>query len=440
MMRSTTTGRDKSAAALARKARSMLAPIEDDLVQLLQNLVRTDSVSLGADGNEMAAQQVLADFCKHHQIDGELYDTAKLLSRSSHPLVRRQRNYVNRPNFVVRLGGCGRGRSLLLSGHVDTVPPQPQGWRDGPLSGAVRGGRLYGRGAWDMKGGLAAQFAVAASLKRAGATLAGDLIVESVVDEEWAGGGGTLAGRLRGDNADACCIPEGTGLSVVRATRGGYFVDITASAGDPSAYFSTEEVLNPVLPMGRLLAWVEKWKLRRSRVRPGQTYKDFSDPAPVQVLALEANRFDPHTPWSVPLTARLRIYFQFLPHEDQPAVIADIRRSFDKFVAGEKFFRRSPPKWTPIVEPPLLGHELGADHPWTACMSASASAAIGKPAKVSAAPYPCDAFICQREFGIPTLLFGPSGSGAHNVNECVTLASVKQTARSLLTAALMWCA
>ena len=424
--------------ALTTDAAKILRPFRKTLVSLLRELVRANSVAIPPHGNEMAVQKVLQRFCRSNRLVAELYST-EFLTRSDHPYVRRDRDYRGRPNLIARIGGSGRGRSLLLSGHADTVPPGRGQWAASPWSGVVRDGRLYGRGSFDMKGGLAAQFVAAAALRRAGVKLGGDVLCESVVDEEWAGGGGTLAGRLRGDNADAAVIAEGTGLAVVRATRGGHFFEVTATAGDPSAYFSKQEVLSPATPMGRLLGWVDQWTLRRQAIRARGAYRDFADPAPVQVLALEANRFDPEVPWSTPQTARLRLYFQFLPQEDVPAVLRRVRRSFDAFCAKDPFFRAYPPTWHNIVDPPLLGHELPATHPWTRTLAGAVAAVMGREATVSAAPYPCDAFLLQREFGIPTLLFGPTGSGAHNVDECVELESVAQTAQAMIAAAMAWC-
>ena len=299
----------------ARDARRLLRPLREETIALAQALVRVDTVAIPPDGHETAAQKLLAGALRGHGIEVELYDTG-FLSRSRHRFVRRDRNYRGRHNLVARVPGTGRGRSLLLSGHVDTVPTRPNPWRDSPWSGVIRRGRLYGRGSWDMKGGLAAQCAVAIALRKAGLRPGGDLIVESVVDEEFAGGGGTLAGRLHGTTADACAIAEPTNEEVLRASRGGHFFDVVCRAGDPSAYFSKDEVVSPAVPMGRLLGWIDSWTAMRRQVDRGETYRDFPDPAPVQVLALEANRFDPDIPWSVPLEARVRVYFQFLPHED----------------------------------------------------------------------------------------------------------------------------
>src|SRR5690348_10747170 len=165
-------------------ARKLVAPLENDLVALVQALVRTDTVSIPPTGTETAGQRVLRDFLAAHGVEAELYDTA-FVRQSGHPGVRFDRDYTGRQNLAARLAGTGRGRSLLLNGHMDTVPPGRAPWQDSPWSGALRDGRIYGRGGFDMKGGLAANFIVACALKRAGVRPGGDLICEAVVDEEW---------------------------------------------------------------------------------------------------------------------------------------------------------------------------------------------------------------------------------------------------------------
>lgn len=416
----------------------MLRPLQRQIVRLLQEMVRADSVNRPPNGTEMRAQRVLQDFFRTWNIRPEMYPL-DLLGTSNHRCVRGDRNYKGRKNLAVRFGGAGRGRSLLLNGHVDTVPPGIHGWSDSPWSGRLRRGRIYGLGSFDMKAGLVAQAAVMVALQRAGAKLGGDLIFESVVDEEWGGGGGTLAGRLRGDNTDAAVISEGTQLQILRASRGGFVVDLHVSAGDATAYFSRAEVLSPGVPLGRLLGWVDGWAVRRRTLRAEGAYADVEDPAPVQVLAVEANRMDRDVPLSVPTTGAIRVYCQFLPEEDVDAVIGEMRRSLLEFQKCDHFFRHHPIEWKPLYDPPLLGHELSEDHSWTECMRSSAEHVQGTAPAISVAPYPCDAFLLQREFGIPTLLFGPCGGGAHNPDEYVEVPSVMTTAEVLLTAALQWC-
>jgi acetylornithine deacetylase len=191
--------------------------------------------------------------------------------------------------------------------------------------------------------------------------------------------------------------------------------------------------------MGRLLGWIDSWTAKRRQVDRGETYRDFPDPAPVQVLALEANRFDPDVPWNVPLEARVRVYFQFLPHEDVPACVAGIEDSLRDFAAADPFFREHPLEVRRLVDPPLEGHELAAGHPWTRCLHGAARGVLGSEVPLTAAEWPCDAFLTQKHFGIPTLLFGPRGAGAHNADEYVETASIPRTAEVYLAAALEWC-
>ena len=415
----------------------LIRPLRSSLKRLLQELVRTSSVAVLAGGDETRAQRVLQRFFREQGIKADLYDTEFILE-SDFKQVRRYKPYAGRKNLSVRLEGSGRGKSLLLNGHIDTVPSGKGEWSRSPWSGEFRKGRVHGLGSFDMKGGLVANAAVVCALYRAGIRTGGDVLFESVVDEEWGGGGGTIAARQRGSTADACVIPEGTQLEIYRATRGGFVVDLIVDAGDPTAYFSKAEVVSPALPLGRLLGWVEGCGKKRAKVRNRRAYASFPDPAPVQVLAVESNRLDADVPLSVPSRATVRVYWQFLPEEDVDAVIADLKTQLEKFCAADSFFAKYPVEWRPLIGGPLYGTELPADHPWLHCMEESAASVLRREVVITAAPYPCDAGLIQKDFGIPTLLFGPCGAGAHNPDEYVEFDSVLQTAEVLLASALAW--
>lgn len=421
----------------AANAARLIRPLRSSLKRLLQELVRTGSVAMLTDGDEAPAQRVLQRFFRGEGIRAELYETSFILE-SSFSQVRRYKSYAGRKNLSVRLEGSGRGKSLLLNGHIDTVPSGSGQWSRSPWSGEFRDGRVHGLGSFDMKGGVVANAAVICALRRAGIRPGGDILFESVVDEEWGGGGGTIAARLRGDKADACVIPEGTQLEIYRATRGGFVVDLIVDAGDPAGYFSESEVVSPALPLGRLLGWVADCAQTRRKVRNKGAYSGFPDAVPVQVLAVEANRLDPDVPLSVPARATVRVYWQFLPEENVDAVITDLRRKLEKFCDADPFFRKYPVQWVPLIGGPLYGTEVASDHPWLRCMQESAAGVLQRPVVTTAAPYPCDAGLMQREFGIPTLLFGPCGAGAHNPDEYVEFDSVVQTAEVLLASALAW--
>ena len=130
--------------------------------------------------------------------------------------------YVDRPNVVGTWRGSGGGRSLILNGHSDVVPAGPRDlWTYEPYGGVIADDRIYGRGASDQKGGIAAMIMAVQVLSDLGVTPRGDVIVESVVNEELGGYNGTLACCVKGYLADAAIVTEPTQLEIVAATKGG---------------------------------------------------------------------------------------------------------------------------------------------------------------------------------------------------------------------------
>jgi len=184
-------------------------------VRLAQELTRIPSVT----GDERAAQDHVAAALTAAGLEVERFE-ADLARLKAHP--RFPGMEVDRQEAVLVAGTLGAkgDRTLILNGHVDVVPPgDRQPWLASPWSGHVHAGRLYGRGAADMKAGLAVGIAAAAALKKSGLPLRGRLIVHSVVGEE-DGGIGTFAMLDRGYRADAAIILEPTRLRIIPAQAG----------------------------------------------------------------------------------------------------------------------------------------------------------------------------------------------------------------------------
>ena len=139
--------------------------LRDEVTQLLQELIRLDTVN--PPGNETQAAELLRDYLGDHGVESELYARTP-----------------ERANLVARLPGSGGGPSLLLLSHTDTVPADPGEWLVNPWSGEVRDGELWGRGALDMKGHVAAEAVALASLAREGFEPAGDVVFAACADEE----------------------------------------------------------------------------------------------------------------------------------------------------------------------------------------------------------------------------------------------------------------
>ena len=196
-----------------------VASRRDHLVSLLADLVRTPSENRAPRGAELACQQLLANRLARIGCPPHLYEPDSVPALLTHPLYWPGRDYRQRPNLVATLPGAGGGRSLLLSGHIDTVPAGSLPWSRPPFGATVEGIRLYGRGAWDMKAGVAANLFVLEAIHELGIRLRGDLLFESVVDEEFGGVNGTLAGRVAGYRADAAIVGEPSGRYLWILTR-----------------------------------------------------------------------------------------------------------------------------------------------------------------------------------------------------------------------------
>jgi acetylornithine deacetylase len=185
---------------------------------LLAELVRVPSVSGSAAENDLQARLATLLQAEGLEVDHWRILLAETLAAPGFPGAEVPR--AEAWGLVGRLAGRSQGPSLLLNAHVDVVPPgDPDAWTTDPFGGRVEGGTLYGRGACDMKGGLIAALAAVRALRRARVPLGGDVLVACVQGEE-DGGLGTFAMLRRGWRADACVIPEPTGLDLVPATAG----------------------------------------------------------------------------------------------------------------------------------------------------------------------------------------------------------------------------
>lgn len=130
-------------------------------------------------------------------------------------------NYKGRPNIVGTLKGAGGGRSLIMNGHIDVVTiGDPERWSCEPFGAEEKDGRIYGRGTSDMKGGLWAMITALEAIIRSGIRLKGDILIQSVVNEEHAGNG-SLSCAARGYKADAALVGEPTGSGFYSKISGG---------------------------------------------------------------------------------------------------------------------------------------------------------------------------------------------------------------------------
>ena len=328
-----------------------------------------------------------------------------------------------RPSVVARLRGQGGGRTLLLNAHLDTVG---FGAMADPLAPQVEGGRMYGRGSYDMKGGLAAVLLAAAALAR-GDHLRGDLIVTAVADEEHASLGTAAALEHLRDTSvhvDAAIVAEPTELEICVAHKGFAWVTITTH-GRAAHGSSRAEGIDAIAHMGRALVALEQLE-QALQERPAHPLLGHG--------SLHASLIDGGTELSTyPARCRLQIERRTLPGETASSVGAEVEAILSTLGAADpRFDARAE---LTLFRPPFASD---AGEPIVATLVAEATQRLGaRPALFGAAFWMDSALL--GEAGIPTAIFGPRGAGAHADVEWVDLASVQACVDVLVAAARDFC-
>ena len=374
------------------------------LERLLSDLVAIDSMNPdlvpGAAG-EAAIAAFIADWLRAAGLE-----------------VRVEEVQPGRPNVIGIARGSGGGRSLLLNGHIDTVGVTGM---SEPFTPCVRDGRLYGRGAYDMKGGVAA--CMVAAVEAAKLKLRGDVIVTAVIDEEYAGMG-TLA-VAEHTRADAAIVAEPTELQLVVAHKG--FVWLEVETEGVAAHGSRPHLgVDAIVKMGGVLAGLDRLVGELSR-RPAHP---LLGPPSVHASTIQGGG-----EWSTyPDRCTLAVERRLLPGETGDAAEAELQAIVAALAAADPAFRAAVRR--DLVRSPL---ETPVGAPIISAVRQAAGDALGRLVEPAGVSFWTDA-ASLHEAGIPTLLFGPLGAGAHAVEEWVDLASVQTCAEIYLATAAAFCA
>ncbi|CAI6018506.1 M20/M25/M40 family metallo-hydrolase [Cohnella sp. JJ-181] len=407
------------------------------LIETVSALVRHDTVNRVTHGTERECQRTLYEMLRELELEAEIYSPEEVPGFREHPAYYPGKDYTDRPNVAAAWKGAGGGRSLLFSSHIDTAAIAP-GWTTDPFGPRVADGKLYGLGAYDMKGGLAASLLAVRCLKELGIRLRGDVWIESVVDEEFGGANGTVAGRARGIGADAVIIPEPTNLALYPATRGGALWRVTFR-GTTGLSFSGETMRNPANDAARFIVFLERYERERAeKAGPAPWYSDRRESLPIIVTRLAAG--DPDSPLCDvgPVECHVDIWAECYPGVSEDALRDALLAGFARFCAGEAGPAFAAPTFTRMIRF-LPGSEVSPDWPLIGLLAEEIEAAAGRKAEVTGAPYACDAFVFNAYGGPPALILGPAGGNAHAPDEFVDLESLAVLIEIYASAMLRWC-
>ncbi|WP_462411917.1 peptidase [Neobacillus sp. Marseille-QA0830] len=398
--------------------------------RLLQLLVREDSTR----GNESSAQAIIIEKCRQLGLTVDIWEIGGE-ELTGHPAYCCDRtSFAGNPNLVAVLKGTGGGKSIILNGHIDVVPVgDVKNWKQDPFSGWIEDGKLYGRGATDMKGGTVALLLALESIIATGVKLKGDVIFQSVIEEE-SGGAGTLAAVLRGYAADGALIPEPTNMKLFPKQQGSMWFRITVSgkaAHGGTRYEGVNAIEKAQLVIQRLL---QLEKDRNARVTDA-LYENIPIPIPINIGKIQSGEW----PSSVPDKAIIEGRMGVAPDETITSAQQEMETCLRELDEQEEWFSRHPltlewfgGRWQPGT--------LETDHPLMHELSESFKQVTGKNPVIEASPWGTDGGILSTVGNTPVVVFGPGITEvAHDANEHINLEDMFSASEVIARTLLTWC-
>ncbi|SEP00074.1 ArgE/DapE family deacylase [Aquisalimonas asiatica] len=336
------------------------------------------------------------------------------------------------PVVVGVLRGEQPGPSVLLTGHVDVVPPGDYTrWQDEPFSGVTRGDRVFGCGASDMKSGLVAAMACFEAFAESGRNFPGRIIFAAVPAEEDSGLG-TLAAIRGGWQADACIIPEPTTgasgvpeLVIAHAGAMSLKVEVPGKSAHASKRLQGESALDHFFTIYQAMREDER-RLNEREKHPLMGVHPL--PYATNVGTIQGGL------WSSSvmdhLEAQVRVGVALDETIDEAE--ARFRDGVMAQIKDDPWLRENPPRITRLASG-FGSAQTRRDHPLVEALAESAEEEFRRTPEVAAVPYGCDMSGWVRLAGVPTVIYGPGEIDlAHAPNESVSLEATYKVARTLV--------
>lgn len=412
----------------------------DAIIEWTKKFIRFPSENRPPHGNEAAAQKWLANECRKQRWTVDLFSPLAVRGIRKHPSWLAGRNYPEeRRNLVARWRGTGRGRSLLLSGHADVAPSELEQWRVcQPYRPLIKNGRLYGRGSADMKGGLAAMFWAMRILQELGFTPGGDILFESVVDEEFAGGNGTLAGRLRGHNADLALVSEPTRMEVCPACLGAFLGNLTLTGRGGMAYMG-KAITNPLDGAARAIHLLKEWQATWRAKNRHPLFKAPGKELNVLPWHITTDRPGAFTQMGTPLFAKIAWIVWCHPGMTERTFYRQFRQFWKEMNQKDEALQSLKIDLEPdyhFVKP----WETPVDSPAVHAVAEAFHRFSRRKPTLGGAAFSCDLGIYGEVGRMPSILLGPRGDNLHAPDEWVELEDILTLTGVFATLALEWCA
>ena len=406
----------------------VLAAIDDqadELIRFLQEYVSHKSVNPGRGspddpGEEATCQQWLAGRLSQFSV----FDKVDLWEEAA-----------GRPNLAVVLGGSSGQAGLMFNGHTDTVEvtaSQRSEWQGDPWSGEIRGGKLFGRGATDMKAGNAAFLWAAKVLGESKVPLAANVVLTCSIGEETAEAEiGPMSVIRRGYTAPLVVNAEPTNMAVAPATMGWFFfrISVIGKALHPASRFTAIYPSTAPLPLPGVDAIDKMRRIMQALSdleRDWGLYQKHPLMAPGSMNVCPVYIRGGNYRASMSEACEVIYAVPYSPGLRSAQVIQQIKEAVDGVVRTDTWLREHPPSYEiPVIHQILEPVNLPPDHPDVQAVAAAYREALDAQPEVRGMPGPCDANI-MNEAGLTTVIFGPGdlSMNAHGTNEYVPVQHV----------------
>lgn len=413
-----------------QKVNEWIEQHEQGYVDLLQKMVRSNSTQ----GNETAVQKIVADHLQAINLEVDMWNLQGERLQN-HPYYYSNRaSFEDSVNVVGVLKGAGGGKSIILNGHVDVVPEGDHAqWTDHPYSGEVRDGYMYGRGTTDMKGGNTALMMAIDAIQSLGIRLKGDVIFQSVIEEE-SGGAGTLDTILQGYQADAAIIPEPTNMKIFPKQQGSkwFRLIVTGKTAHGGTRYHGVSAIDKAFIVHEYVKELEK--IRNDRITD-PLYDDMEIPIPINIGSIDGGDWPSSVPDSVVLSGRIGI----APEETMEEAQKEMERWIAQLGERDEWFTKYPVKvewygarWLPGA--------IDTQHPVVTSLMDNFQKHMEEDAKLIASPWGTDGGLLTQVADIPSVVFGPGITElAHHPNERIELEKVFQAANIIAATIIDWC-
>lgn len=398
--------------------------------RLLQILVRENSTR----GNESSAQAIIIEKCRQLGLILDIWEIGGDELKEHSAFCCDRQSFEGNPNLVAVLKGSGGGKSIILNGHIDVVPVgDEKNWEHDPFSGQIECGKLYGRGATDMKGGSVALLLAIESLIATGVKLKGDVIFQSVIEEE-SGGAGTLAAVLRGYRADGAIIPEPTNLKIFPKQQGSMWFRITVkgrAAHGGTRYEGVSAIEKSLLVIERL----QQLEKDRNAAISDPLFEKIPIPIPINIGKITSGEWPSSVPDRTIIEGRMGVS----PEEKIEAAQREMVDSLQELNETDEWFKKNPlqiewfgGRWLP--------GNLETNHPLMNELSKSFIEIRGEAPIIEASPWGTDGGILSNVGHTPVVVFGPGITAtAHDANEHINLEDLFISSEIIALTLMKWC-